>query len=50
MAFIVQGRQEQADETIERLITHSDPLIRAGGCHAFATAYAGSGSNVVTKK
>ncbi|EDQ88303.1 uncharacterized protein MONBRDRAFT_32955 [Monosiga brevicollis MX1] len=50
MAFIQQGRREQADDMIATLLKHTDPLLRAGGCHMLATAYAGTDDNNVTKR
>eukprot|EP00730_Choanoeca_flexa_P000873 TRINITY_DN10376_c0_g2_i1.p1 TRINITY_DN10376_c0_g2~~TRINITY_DN10376_c0_g2_i1.p1 ORF type:complete len:949 (+),score=326.71 TRINITY_DN10376_c0_g2_i1:172-3018(+) len=50
MAFLLQGRQEQADAMVARLTAHTDPIIRAGGCHALATAYAGTGNNTIVRK
>ena len=50
MAFLLQGQQEQADPRLLRLAQSTDPIIRAGACHAYATAYAGTGNNTVVRK
>lgn len=50
VGLIMYGWQEKADATIETLLTDKDHLIRMGGVHTAATAYAGTGANTILKR
>ncbi|KAF8331501.1 26S proteasome regulatory complex, non-ATPase subcomplex, Rpn2/Psmd1 subunit [Cantharellus anzutake] len=50
IAFICYGKQEQADSTIEKLLTEKDPILRYGGAYTLALAYAGTSDNGAVQK
>lgn len=50
IALINFGKEQAANEIIERLIAEQDPILRYGGAFTIALAYAGSGSNWAVKK
>ncbi|CCD22467.1 proteasome regulatory particle base subunit RPN2 NDAI_0A03100 [Naumovozyma dairenensis CBS 421] len=50
LALVNYGRQELADDQIEKLVSSDDPLLRYGGTFTIALAYAGTGSNKAVKK
>ncbi|OZJ03048.1 hypothetical protein BZG36_03705, partial [Bifiguratus adelaidae] len=50
MALIMYGREEQADGIIEQLSEDKDAILRYGGIHALAMAYAGTGNNKAIRR
>lgn len=50
LALINYGRQEQADELIDKMLASENSLIRYGGAFSIALAYVGTGNNKVVKK
>lgn len=50
MALIMFGREEGADELIEKLLDEADPILRYGGIMMLALAYCGTGSNKAIRK
>ncbi|CCC70419.1 hypothetical protein NCAS_0E03490 [Naumovozyma castellii] len=50
LALINYGRQELADDIIEKMLASDEPLLRYGSAYTIAMAYAGTGSNKVVKK
>jgi len=50
VAFLMYGRQEKADAVIELLAADKDPILRYGGIHVVALAYAGTGNNGAIKR
>lgn len=45
MALLMYNRQEQADDCIALLLNDKDSILRYGGVHMIALAYAGTSSN-----
>ncbi|GAA5821812.1 hypothetical protein JCM3770_002901 [Rhodotorula araucariae] len=50
LAFLVYGKEEEADALIETLIGDADAILRYGGMYALALAYAGTGNNQAIRK
>ncbi|KAJ7596896.1 D-isomer specific 2-hydroxyacid dehydrogenase [Mycena floridula] len=50
VAFIYYGRQEEADQTVESLLTEKDPILRYGGVYTLALAYAGTSNNGAVRR
>lgn len=50
VALHVYAREEDADVVIEQMLTDKDAIIRYGGMHAIALAYAGTANNRAIKK
>eukprot|EP00049_Salpingoeca_infusionum_P024811 m.17180 g.17180 ORF g.17180 m.17180 type:complete len:931 (-) comp7356_c0_seq1:1525-4317(-) len=50
MALTLFNRQEQADATIDDLLSDKDPILRMSGCHSIAMAYAATGENRVVRR
>lgn len=50
LALLNYGREEQADELINTLLEHQNPILRFGGAYTIALAYAGTGNNKAIKK
>ncbi|KAF8640759.1 hypothetical protein AX17_000409 [Amanita inopinata Kibby_2008] len=50
IAFIFYGRQEQANETIDLLLSEKDPILRYGGVYTLASAYAGTSNNDAVRR
>ncbi|KAG8899523.1 proteasome regulatory particle base subunit [Tulasnella sp. 403] len=50
VAFIYYGRQEDADNIVEKLLGDKDPILRYGGVYTLALAYAGTADNGAVKK
>ncbi|BGP50648.1 proteasome regulatory particle base subunit [Rhodotorula kratochvilovae] len=50
LAFLVYGKEEEADGLIETLVGDADAILRYGGMYALALAYAGTGNNKAIRK
>ncbi|GAA6036531.1 hypothetical protein JCM8097_003550 [Rhodosporidiobolus ruineniae] len=50
VAFVMYGREEAADKTIEALLGDADAILRYGGIYTLALAYAGTGNNAAIRK
>ncbi|GAA99317.1 uncharacterized protein L969DRAFT_86556 [Mixia osmundae IAM 14324] len=50
VSFLMYGKQDLADALIERLMADKDPILRYGGVHTIALAYAGTGNNKAIRK
>jgi 26S proteasome regulatory subunit N2 len=50
LALLNYGREEKADEIIDELLKHENPILRYGGAYTIALAYAGTGNNKAIKK
>ncbi|AMD19967.1 HCL184Cp [Eremothecium sinecaudum] len=50
LALINYGREELADDLIEKMLSHENDFLRYGGVFTIALAYAGSSSNRAVKK
>ncbi|GAA5845488.1 hypothetical protein JCM5353_000043 [Sporobolomyces roseus] len=50
IAFVLYGKEEEADEMIENLLVDADAILRYGGVYTLALAYAGTGSNSAIRK
>ncbi|GAA6007020.1 hypothetical protein JCM11491_001480 [Sporobolomyces phaffii] len=50
VAFVLYGKEEEADEMIESLLGDADAILRYGGVYTLALAYAGTGSNAAIRK
>ncbi|GAA5876527.1 hypothetical protein JCM16303_003569 [Sporobolomyces ruberrimus] len=50
VAFVLYGKEEEADEMIESLLSDADAILRYGGVYTLALAYAGTGSNSAIRK
>ncbi|RKP35290.1 armadillo-type protein [Dimargaris cristalligena] len=50
MAFIMYGRQDQADDLIDKLSDDKDPILRYGAMYMIAMAYCGTGNNSAIKR
>ncbi|EDO14982.1 hypothetical protein Kpol_387p8 [Vanderwaltozyma polyspora DSM 70294] len=50
LALINYGRQELADDLIEKMLSNDEALLRYGGAFTIALAYAGTGNNKAVKK
>ncbi|KAK4049515.1 proteasome regulatory particle base subunit [Microbotryomycetes sp. JL201] len=45
IAFLMYGKEEEADNLIETLLGDADAVLRYGGIYTIAMAYAGTGNN-----
>ncbi|PFH50780.1 hypothetical protein AMATHDRAFT_60431 [Amanita thiersii Skay4041] len=50
IAFLFYGRQEEASDTIDLLLSEKDPILRYGGVFTLALAYAGTSNNDAVRK
>lgn len=50
LALLNYGREEKADDIIDKLLEHQEPTLRFGGAYTIALAYAGTGDNKAIKK
>ncbi|KAH3674452.1 hypothetical protein WICMUC_003289 [Wickerhamomyces mucosus] len=50
LALLNYGREEKADEIIETLLSHQNPILRYGGAYTIALAYAGTSNNKAIQK
>lgn len=50
LALMHYGRQELADDIIEKMLDNEDPILRYGATFTIALAYAGTGNNGAIKK
>ncbi|GAA6058795.1 hypothetical protein JCM10212_001911 [Sporobolomyces blumeae] len=50
IAFVLYGKEEEADEMVESLLADADAILRYGGIYTIALAYAGTGSNAAIRK
>ncbi|GAA5903367.1 proteasome regulatory particle base subunit RPN2 [Sporobolomyces salmoneus] len=50
VAFVLYGKEAEADEMIENLLGDADAILRYGGVYTLALAYAGTGSNAAIRK
>ncbi|KAK4702398.1 26S proteasome regulatory subunit N2, partial [Phenoliferia sp. Uapishka_3] len=50
IAFLMYGKEEEADSLIEKLLADPDAILRYGGIHTIAMAYAGTGNNKAIRK
>ncbi|KAH3681353.1 hypothetical protein WICPIJ_007706 [Wickerhamomyces pijperi] len=50
IALLNYGREEQADDIIEKLLAHQNGILRYGGAYTIALAYAGTGNNKAIQK
>ncbi|GAA5934841.1 proteasome regulatory particle base subunit RPN2 [Sporobolomyces koalae] len=50
IAFVLYGKEEEADAMIESLLGDADAILRYGGVYTLALAYAGTGSNAAIRK
>ncbi|GAA5903602.1 hypothetical protein JCM6882_002998 [Rhodosporidiobolus microsporus] len=50
MAFLMFGREEEADGLVEKLLGDADAILRYGGIYTLALAYAGTGNNTAIRK
>ncbi|KAM0750672.1 26S proteasome regulatory complex, non-ATPase subcomplex, Rpn2/Psmd1 subunit [Meredithblackwellia eburnea MCA 4105] len=50
IAFLMYGKEEEADSLIEKLLADPDAILRYGGIHTIALAYAGTGNNKAIRK
>lgn len=49
-AFLVYGKEEEADNVIETLLGDADAILRYGAMYAISLAYAGTGNNKAIRK
>ncbi|TIB63266.1 hypothetical protein E3P77_03573 [Wallemia ichthyophaga] len=49
IAFLMYGRESQADKVIETLLNDKDWILRYGGVYTIGLAYAGTGNNKAIK-
>lgn len=49
-AFLVFGKEQEADQVIETLLGDADAILRYGAMYATALAYAGTGNNKAIRK
>ncbi|GAA6007268.1 hypothetical protein JCM10207_001565 [Rhodosporidiobolus poonsookiae] len=45
LAFVMYGKEEEADGLVETLLGDADAILRYGGIYTLALAYAGTGNN-----
>ncbi|GAA5866599.1 hypothetical protein JCM1840_002395 [Sporobolomyces johnsonii] len=50
IAFVLYGKEEEADAMIESLLGDADAILRYGGVYTLALAYAGTGHNSAIRK
>jgi len=50
IAFLMYGKEEEADSLIETLLADADAILRYGGIYTIALAYAGTGNNKAIRK
>ncbi|KAL8279340.1 hypothetical protein RQP46_008152 [Phenoliferia psychrophenolica] len=50
IAFLYYGKEEEADFLIEKLLADPDAILRYGGIHTIALAYAGTSNNKAIRK
>lgn len=50
ISLLVFGKQEEADGLIDTLMSDKDPILRYGGVHSIAMAYAGTGANSAIRR
>lgn len=50
IAFLFYGKEEQADAIIDTLMSEKDAILRYGGIHTIALAYAGTGNNKAIRR
>ena len=50
LAFLMYGKEEEADSLIETLVGDADAILRYGGMYTLALAYAGTGNNQAIRK
>ncbi|EGW32280.1 uncharacterized protein SPAPADRAFT_61364 [Spathaspora passalidarum NRRL Y-27907] len=50
IALLNYGREEKANETIDKLLSQESSILRYGGAFTIALAYAGTGNNGAIKK
>ncbi|CEH15192.1 26s proteasome regulatory subunit rpn2 psmd1 [Ceraceosorus bombacis] len=50
LALICYGREDKADTVIDTLMSDKDAILRYGGIHAIALAYAGTGNNKAIRR
>ncbi|EIE88462.1 hypothetical protein G6F46_008395 [Rhizopus delemar] len=50
MSFIMYGKEEQADDLIDKLLEDKDPVLRYGGIYTIAMAYNGTGNNKAIRR
>ncbi|KPV74060.1 uncharacterized protein RHOBADRAFT_49993 [Rhodotorula graminis WP1] len=50
LAFLMYGKEEEADSLIDTLVGDDDAILRYGGMYALALAYAGTGNNQAIRK
>lgn len=50
LSLLMYGKQEEADTLIDTLMGDQDPILRYGGIHTIAMAYAGTGANSAIRR
>ncbi|GAA5860169.1 hypothetical protein JCM8547_009213 [Rhodosporidiobolus lusitaniae] len=50
LAFVMYGREEEAEGLVEKLLGDADAILRYGGIYTLALAYAGTGNNSAIRK
>jgi 26S proteasome regulatory subunit N2 len=50
LALVWYGKEEKADAMIDQLMADKDAILRYGGIHAIALAYAGTGNNKAVRR
>lgn len=50
LALLFYGKEEQADGMIDTLMAEKDAILRYGGIHTIALAYAGTGNNKAIRR
>ncbi|KAG1151716.1 hypothetical protein G6F37_010932 [Rhizopus arrhizus] len=50
MSFIMYGKEEQADNLIDKLLEDKDSVLRYGGIYTIAMAYNGTGNNKAIRR
>lgn len=50
LAMLFYGREEKADAMIDTLMSEKDAILRYGGIHTIALAYAGTGNNKAVRR
>ena len=50
LAFLMYGKEEEADSLIDTLVGDADAILRYGGMYTLALAYAGTGNNQAIRK
>eukprot|EP00126_Sphaerothecum_destruens_P004013 Sdes_comp17882_c0_seq1m7144 len=50
VALILYGKESEADEVIDPLVTDQDPILRLSAVYCIAMAYCGTGNNCAIKK